>query len=88
MKRWEKTCNEFKLVRKAIDEEDFVSILTQLVAICDKYANEEWEFAEDYTRLSEDISDIDIDNADSDDVDYALHEFYDLCDSARVWLDI
>jgi len=85
--KWQKTCEKFKSVRKAIEEDDYVSIITQLIAICDEYAKEDWDFAEDYERLSEDISDIDIDDASEDDVNYALDEFYDLCDNARVWLD-
>ena len=86
--KWEKTCEEFKAVRTAIDEEDYVSIITQLIAICDKYAEMEWDFADAFAELSEDISNIDVDEADSEDIDYALSEFYDLCDNARVFLDI
>ena len=88
MKPWKRTCREFKGVRKAIEDENSTLIISQLIAICDKYAKEKWNFAEDYERMAEDLREVDAEELDGEDVDFYLHDFYDLCDSARVWLDI
>ena len=85
---WVMTCTEFKGVRKAIDDGNIELIIPQLIAICEKYAKKKWDFAEDYERMAEDLKEIDIEDLEEDDVDFYLHDFYDLCDSARVWLDI
>ena len=57
----------------------------EIIGICTKYANEDWDFAQDFQDLADDIFDIE---ENEDEIDWALGEFYDLCDSARVWLDI
>lgn len=88
MKPWVMTCTEFKGVRKAIEDENSTLIISQLIAICDKYAKKKWDFAEDYERMAEDLREVDAEELDDEDVDFYLHDFYDLCDSARVWLDI
>lgn len=85
---WVMKCTEFKGVRKAIDDGNIKLIIPQLIAICEKYAKKEWDFAEDYERMSEDLREVDAEELDEEDVDFYLHDFYDLCDSARVWLDI
>lgn len=48
----------------------------------------DWDFAEDYEKLRDDISEINIEEANDDEVNFALDEFYDLCDNARVWLGV
>lgn len=83
MARWDKVCTEFIEVRKAIDNEDSKAVLDGLKEICEKYSNEDWDFAQDFQDLNDDL-----DNADEDEVDYWLDEFYDLCDNARVWLEL
>lgn len=88
MARWIKKCNEFTKVRELIDAEETTKILPALLDICKKYANEEWDFADDFDRLAEDLEFIGDDELDEDDIDFYLSEFYDLCDSARVWLEI
>ena len=60
------------------------------LARADKAANP-WDYAEDFERLKDDIDeDVDetIEDADSETVDYWLSEFYDLCNAARVWLEV
>lgn len=83
MARWDKVCTEFIEVRKAIDNEDGKAVLDGLKEICEKYSNEDWDFAQDFQNLNDDL-----DDADEDEVDYWLNEFYDLCDNARVWLEL
>ena len=93
--RWIKTCSEFKSVRKAIDDDDYVSVLTQLIAICDEYAKEEWDFAEDYEEYYSDESTtwiMPFYNEDAPEVDYYYYgtdetwhrippgEFFDFAD--------
>lgn len=85
---WVMTCTEFKGVRKAIEDENSKLIISQLIAICDKYAKKEWDFAENYEEMAEELREVDVDELEEDDVNFYLHDFYDLCDSARVWLDV
>ena len=89
--RWNKTCKEFAKIRDYIDEEKSDEIIKGLLNICEKYANEDWDYAEDFERLKDDIDeDVDetIEDVDSETVDYWLSEFYDLCDAAKVWLEV
>ena len=90
MARWLKTCTEFAKVRVSIESENLSEIIKGLIEICDKYAKENWDFADDYARLSEELSETIDDEKDysDDEVDYWLSEFYDLCDNARVWLEV
>lgn len=83
MARWDKVCTEFIEVRNAIYNEDGKAVLDGLKEICEKYSNEDWDFAQDFQDLGDDLHD-----ADEDEVDYWLDEFYDLCDNARVWLEL
>lgn len=83
---WLKKCTTFKEVRNAINEGNLEEIHKLLLIICDTYAKEKWEFAEDFERLRDDIEPIDTE--DEEEIDYCLHEFYDLCDNARVWLEV
>jgi len=85
---WVMTCTEFKGVRKAIEDGNIKLIIPQLIAICEKYAKKEWDFAENYEDMAEELREVDVDELEEDDVNFYLHDFYDLCDSARVWLDI
>lgn len=90
MKKWLKTCREFKNIREMInnDEPNCAEILRELIKICEKYGSQDWDFADDFMRLKEDIECIVDDDEDlEENVDYYLDEFYDLCDNARVWLD-
>lgn len=83
MARWDKVCTEFIEVRNAIYNEDGKAVLDGLKEICEKYSNEDWDFAQAFQDLGDDLYD-----ADEDEVDYWLDEFYDLCDNARVWLEL
>lgn len=90
MARWEKRCKEFKAVRDAINNEDYTAIMSGLLNICKEYAkqgNSIWDWGDDFERLAEDME-IDLEDVDEELVNYYLDEFYDLCDAARVWLEI
>lgn len=83
MARWNKTCN-FTKVRDAIDEGNRKDIISGIISICERYAKEDWEFADDFEELKDDVEVSDIE--DDEDMNYWLDEFYNLCDSAKVWL--
>ena len=90
MANWRKTCTEFKEVRRLIDVGDSKGIMDTLVSICEKYSKQKWNYAEDFEYLCDEIKCAieDGEYEDDDSVDYYLREFYDLCDTARVWLDL
>lgn len=91
---WRKRCVEFARVRELIDNENnwlfLDSIMTSLIQICDKYAAEDEDFGEDFERLAEEMREGYEGNDDFglEDAEFWLDEFYDLCDSARVWLEL
>lgn len=92
MARWKRTCKEFEEVRKMIYNEDIGGIMRALIKICAKYALTEDDYAYEFQSLAEDM-DIAYDNGedpdfDTDDCDYYLSEFYDLCDAAGIWLNM
>lgn len=88
MARWTKRCIEFTKVREYINAEENEKILPALLDICKKYAKENWDFADDFDSLAEDIEVVVDDDLDDDDIDFYLCDFYDLCDAARVWLEL
>lgn len=89
MTTWTKTCKEFKTAREAIKNKDNKTLFTQLIAICDKYAKQDWEFADDYAELADDLRNLeDVENVTQDEVNFWLTDFYNLCDRARVWLEL
>lgn len=93
MARWERTCEEFSAVRELIWEADSVGIMKSLLNICQKYSkNKNYDFAYDFEMLGDEIEEelLDEENVkeDKDIADYYLSEFYDLCDAARIWLEL
>ena len=89
MARWDKRCVEFAKVREYIEAGENDKILPALLDICKKYAeDEDWDFADDFDRLAEDIEVVADDALDDDDIDFYLNDFYDLCDAASVWLEL
>ena len=56
MAGWKIMCNEFKEVREMINNDaDSVLILDSLEKICDKYASQHWDFAEEFEDLAMEI---------------------------------
>lgn len=101
MARWNIICYSFKRVREmiedCIDVNDCMQIMYELEGCCDELTpdNEiDWDFYDAFRDLKSEIHD-EIEMMEDDDyescgrtVDYYLNEFYDLCDNARVWLEI
>ena len=91
MKVWQKNCKEFKNVRELINNGDNRGVMQALFDICDKYANESDEWAEDWAyefeKLRDEIEESGIEDADEETANFYLNELYDLCDDARVWLE-
>lgn len=88
MAKWTRTCNEFKSVREMIEDGDINGIMESLIKICDKYANGNSEFADDFRDLSEEMTFAFDEDFDEEQCDYFLDEFYDLCDNAGIWLGV
>ena len=99
MSRWDKTCYSFKEVRRMINEDvetakHCMQIMSELESCCDEMTPDsetEWEFYDSFRDLKSEIHE-EIELMDEDDYEsceYAvnnfLREFYDLCDSAKVW---
>lgn len=97
MRRWNRTCDEFKEVREMIEAEDTDGIMEKLIEICNKYTEEyadeeDDDYSYEFSQLAEDM-DLAYDNGDDpdfdeDSCDYYLGEFYDLCDAAGIWLSL
>ena len=95
MAKWEYTLKNSKALRSAIDEEDYYGIVE---ALKDSYTEIHQALPDVYDEddLERDIEELDIllenledsDGGAEDEVDYALNEFYDLCDNIRVWVEI
>lgn len=99
---WDFTCKEFKNVRNLIDEciettRQCMLIMQGIESCCDELTpddKEEWGFYDDFRDLKSEIHE-EIEFMDEDDyesceytVNNYLQEFYDLCDSSRVWLEL
>lgn len=102
MKKWDFNCNCFKEVRKLIDEDirtvsQCFKIMDVLECCCDELTPDnksEWIYYDAFIDMKSEIHD-EIEYMDETDyescedtVNYFLGEFYDLCDSANVWLTI
>ena len=86
--RWKSRCKEWKEVRQMIWEGDTSGIMKSMLKICKKYAEQKWDFADDFERMVEDLEVVVDDDLDDEEVDYYLNDFYDLCDYAGVWLEV
>lgn len=97
MAKWNMVCEEFKEIREMMyNGEKTLDVANALINICMKYGNMSWDFAESFNDLSDDINnaieDGEFDNEDEEDnydnFNYYLNDFYDLCDIARIWLQL
>ena len=94
MTNWKYTLSNGKALRSAIDEGDYYGIVEELK---NAYREINGAFPDVYDTddLDRDIDDLGIllenlDDGDSDaedEIDYALSEFYDLCDNIGVWVE-
>lgn len=100
MAKWEIKCYTFHEVRELIDEgiessETCIEIMEILADCCNEIARsrENWDFYDDFIEMRDEINEEleymcetdDYDDLESK-VNFMLHEMYDLCDAARVWL--
>lgn len=100
MSKWDKTCYSFKKVRDMLNEDiettsHCMKIMYAMEGCCDELTpdnEEKWIFYDDFRDLKSNIHDeveyMDEYNYESCEriVNGWLNDFYDLCDSARVWL--
>lgn len=100
--KWDYTCKRFKTVREMLDQDEATCkqcmlIMSELESCCDELASNDrtdWIFYDEFRDLKSEIHDeIEV----MDDTDYIsckcilnsyLQEFYDLCDIAKVWLEV
>ena len=102
MRKWDFKCKCFTDVRKLIDEDvrtvsQCFKIMDALECCCDELtpdSRNEWIYYEDFRDMKSEIHE-EIEYMDENDyescentVNNFLEEFYDLCDSANVWLEI
>lgn len=97
--KWKRTCHRFAEVRDLIDTDDLslancLHIMYALEACCDELTpdyDEEWDYYEDFRDLKSEIH-TEAELLDVCDCQYVvnnyLEEFYNLCDSASVWLTL
>lgn len=100
--RWKYKCFTFPEVRQLINEDvetvkQCMKILHSLECCCGELTpngKEDWEYYDDFRDLTSEIHET-IEELDEDNYDEAkytvnnlLAEFYDLCDSAGVWLGL
>lgn len=92
---WKFRCKEFKVVREEMDKDspDSLKIMKAIQGICEKYAKAKWDYADDFKELGKGVrtdieGDEDGDLVNGESADYWLNELYDLCDNARVWLEV
>lgn len=100
--KWKYTCNSFKTVREMIEQDietpsHCIKIMYKLEHCCDEMtpdSKQNWEFYDAFRDLKAEIheevelmEDTDYESCEQT-VNNYLQEFYDLCDSARVWLEI
>ena len=90
MAKWIMKCIEFKRIREIINDEnpDLKEIVKGFINICSKYEKRKWDFADDFADMKEELEALNNDNLDDEEVDYYLGKFYDLCDVARIFLDL
>lgn len=102
MRKWEYSCKCFQHVRTLIENNDestsqCFKIMDALECCCDELApddREEWYFYDAFRDMKSEIHE-EIEYMDESDyescqntVNNFLEEFYDLCDSANVWLEL
>lgn len=88
---WKYTLPYGKDLRAAIDDGDLENLKDYLkLSILWVAANVSDVVSSDYDDLIEDLDFLDINEDDDveEQLDYILNEFYDLCDTYRVWIYI
>ena len=100
--RWNYTLKNGKALRRAIENEDNVEVLNLLKKCYEEINNFLPDDLYDENDLYNDISEIDnqLDNCENyadydmtyedvtDEIDYLLQNFYDLCDANKIWVEL
>lgn len=93
MAKWVYTLTNGKALHNAIHEEDVQLVVKCLIA-CYKELNsqltdedKEWR-GYDIEDAIETLTYFDADEAEDDDIDYYLDDFYNLCDDLRAWITL
>ena len=86
-RKWNYTLKSGKALRQAIADEDYEAVKERLIAAY-KEINEAMPDIYDEDDLAYDISNLEVMDLDEDEIDYALSDFYDLCDNLGIWVDI
>ena len=93
MAKWVYTLTTGKALHNAIHEEDVQLVVKCLIA-CYKELNsqltdedKEWR-GYDIEDAIETLTYCDADEAEDDDIDYYLDDFYNLCDELRAWITL
>lgn len=91
MAKWNYELSEktARFLRNAIRDDDFLAVCVALQQAYQEINEMCPEYYDEYD-LQEDIEEIDyIDTEDAyaeDEINYALNDFYDLCDNLRIWV--
>ena len=98
MKEWKYTLKNGKILRTAINEENYEKILKTLkecyIEILDFFVKEGLTEIEDrddeYEEYVENIDVLlgDVDTIEEDDINYELSLLYEMCDNTNIWIEL
>jgi hypothetical protein len=103
MRQWKYTLKNSKALRNAINNENYLEILKELIKSYKQIVKIEIKdgiisMSEEENTLNDYISDIqnyidyelmDIENINQeDDINYFLNDLYDLCDNLNIWISL
>ena len=95
MARWTYSLKSGKGLRQAIRDDDELEVLTSLQVCIDEirinlaaYLEYETELDDIEMAVQDLIQDADYEDIETFDVDYILNDFYNFCDSNRIWVGI
>lgn len=103
MRQWKYTLKNSKSLRNAINNENYLEILKELIKSYKQIVKIEIKdgiisMSEEENTLNDYISDIqnyidyelmDIENINQeDDINYFLNDLYDLCDNLNIWISL
>ena len=86
-KRWSYKLKSGKALRQAVDDEDYDAVKDGLIAAY-KEINEAMPEYFDESDLEQAIFDLEGLDLDEDELNFALNDFYDLCDNLGIWVDM
>lgn len=88
MNSWKYTLKIGKELRKTIEDDDSAKIILMLKKAWEEI-HAQFPDVYDENCLQDDLEEIEnIDKDDSEEINYALSNLYDYCDTTRIWIDI